>query len=137
MKKYFNLFTALLFATMVFAQEKPVKIVFDVTSNDTAVHKSAMRHVKAMSEAYPNSKFEVVMYSGAMDMVLKGKSSVEEDMEALAKKDNVKFVICEGTMKRHKVDKSQIIPGVESVPDGILEIIEKQQEGYGYIKEGQ
>ena len=137
MKKYFNLFTALLFATMVFAQEKPVKIVFDVTSNDTAVHKSAMRHVKAMSEAYPNSKFEVVMYSGAMDMVLKGKSSVEEDMEALAKKDNVKFVICEGTMKRHKVDKSQIILGVESVPDGILEIIEKQQEGYGYIKEGQ
>jgi len=137
MRNYLNLFIAILFTTIVFGQEKPVKIVFDVTSSNTAVHKSAMRHVKAMSEAYPTSKFEVVMYSGAMDMVLKDKSSVEEDMEALAKKDNVKFVICEGTMKRHNVDKSQIISGVESVPDGIIEIIERQQEGWGYIKEGQ
>ncbi|MFH4965530.1 DsrE family protein [Gaetbulibacter sp. M235] len=137
MKNYLNIFIAILFTSIVFSQEKPVKIVFDVTSNNTAVHKSAMRHVKAMSEAYPESKFEVVMYSGAMDMVLKGKSSVEEDMEALAKKDNVKFVICEGTMKRHNVDASQIIPGVKSVPDGIIEIIERQQEGWGYIKEGQ
>ena len=52
-------------------------------------------------------------------------------------KDNIDFVICEGTMKRHNVDKSQIISGVKTVPDGILEIIEKQQDGWGYIKEGQ
>ena len=128
---------ALLITSITFSQEKPVKIVFDVTSNNEAVHKSAMRHVKAMSEAYPDSKFEVVMYSGAMDMVLKDKSSVAEDMETLAKKDNVDFVICEGTMKRHNVDASQIITGVRSVPDGIIEIIQKQEEGWGYIKEGQ
>ena len=72
-----------------------------------------------------------------MDMVLKGKSVVAEDLEMLAKKDNIDFVICEGTMKRHKIKDSQIIGGVRSVPDGILEIIEKQQEGWGYIKEGQ
>ena len=76
MKHYFKLLIALFITSMVFAQEKPVKIVFDVTSSNTDVHKSAVRHVKAMSEAYPNSKFEVVMYSGAMDMVLKDKSSV-------------------------------------------------------------
>jgi len=119
------------------SQEKPVKIVFDVTSDNTKVHQAAVRHVKAMSKAYPDSQFEVVMYSGAMDMVLKGKSSVEEDMAALAENDNVTFVICQGTMKRHDVDESELIEGVTTVPDGILEIIEKQQEGWGYIKEGQ
>jgi intracellular sulfur oxidation DsrE/DsrF family protein len=77
------------------------------------------------------------MYSGAMDMVLKDKSSVAEEMEALAKNENVSFVICEGTMKRHNVDASQLIPGVTSVPDGILEIIKRQAEGWGYIKEAQ
>ncbi len=137
MKNYIKIIIVLLVSTMAFSQEKPVKIVFDVTSNNTDVHKSAVRHVKAMSEAYPDSKFEVVMYSGAMDMVLKDKSSVAEDIEALTKKDNVNFVICEGTMKRHNIDNSQIITGVKSVPDGIIEIIEKQQEGWGYIKEGQ
>jgi len=137
MKYFISLFLVITCTLNVFAQEKPVKIVFDVTSSDTKVHQSAMRHVKAMSKAYPDSQFEVVMYSGAMDMVLKGKSTVEEDMESLSSNENVSFVICEGTMKRHEVDESELIPGVTSVPDGILEIIEKQQEGWGYIKEGQ
>ena len=88
-----------------------------------------------MTNNYPDGKFEIVMYSGAMEMVLKDKSVVAEDLKALAKKDNVDFVICEGTMKRHKADKAELIEGVRSVPDGILEIVQKQQEGWGYIKE--
>jgi intracellular sulfur oxidation DsrE/DsrF family protein len=137
MKLFTTFFLALFYSLNSIAQEKPVKIVFDVTSDNTKVHQSTMRHVKAMSKAYPDSQFEVVMYSGAMDMVLKGKSSVEDDMKALAGNDNVSFVICQGTMKRHEVDESELIEGVTTVPDGILEIIEKQAEGWGYIKEGQ
>ena len=136
MKTYINLILAFVVTVTMFAQEKPVKIVFDVTSNDTSVHESTIRHVKAMSAAYPDSEFEVVMYSGSINMVLKDKSTVAEDMEALAKNENISFVICQGTMKRHKIDTSELIPGVASVPDGILEIVEKQSQGWGYIKEG-
>ena len=125
------------FALNITAQEKPVKIVFDVTSGDAKVHQAAIRHVKFMSQAYENAEFEVVMYSGSIDMVLKDKSSVAEDLEALAKKDNISFVVCQGTMKRHKVSEDELIPGLTQVPDGILEIIEKQADGWGYIKEGQ
>ncbi len=137
MKTYLTTIVLLFVSTIMIAQEKPVKIVFDVTSDDKKVHEATVRHVKFMSQAYPDSEFEVVMYSGSIDMVLKEKSTVAVDMEALAKKDNISFVICEGTMKRHKVDTSQLISGVTTVPDGILEIIMKQAEGWGYIKEGQ
>ena len=137
MKTFINLIFSIVFSLATFAQDKPVKIVFDVTSDNVKVHGTTMRHVKAMSQAYPDSKFEVVMYSGAMDMVLKDKSTVSADMEALAKNENVSFVICEGTMKRHNVDASQLISGVTTVPDGILEIIKRQAEGWGYIKEAQ
>ena len=137
MKNYLNLIIACLISVSIFGQEKPVKIVFDVTSDNVSVHKSTIRHVKAMSSAYPDSKFEVVMYSGAMDMVLKDKSVVADDITALSKNENVDFVICEGTMKRHNKDASELLEGVRSVPDGILEIVNKQQEGWGYIKEGQ
>jgi len=137
MKKYVMLLLALCFAFNLNAQEKPVKIVFDVTSDNVKVHESTVRHVKFMAKAYPDSKFEVVMYSGSINMVVKGKSTVAVDMEALAKNDNVTFAVCEGTMKRHKIDTSQLVSGVTTVPDGILEIIMKQAEGWGYIKEGQ
>ena len=137
MKLFTTLFLASLFSFHVFAQEKPVKIVFDVTSDNVKVHQSAIRHVKAMSKAYPDSEFEVVMYSGSMDMALKDKSSVAEDMKELAQNKNVSFKVCEGTMKRHNISATDLIPGVGTVPDGILEIINKQEEGWGYIKEGQ
>ena len=126
-----------LLSTMVLAQEKPVKIVFDVTSSNTGVHESAMRHVKMMAKAYPDSKFEMVMYSGAYGMVIKDKSTVSADMEALAKNENVDFVVCQASLNRHKIDASQLVSGVRAVPDGILEIIQKQGQGWGYIKEGQ
>lgn len=137
MKKLFLFLVVGFLSLNLIGQEKPVKIVFDVTSADEKVHKSTMRHVKAMAASYPESQFQVVMYSGSINMVLQAKSSVKVDMEALADNDNVKFVICEGTMKRHKIDTSQLIQGVTTVPDGILEIIQKQAEGWGYIKEGQ
>lgn len=135
MKTILNLMLVCLFSTMIFAQEKPVKIVFDVTSSDTKVHESAIRHIKLMSEAYPNSKFEMVMYSGAYKMVVKEESTVSEDMAALAKHKNVDFVVCQASLNYNNIEDSQLVIGVRSVPDGILEIINKQLLGWGYIKE--
>ena len=126
---------AIICTTVSWSQETAVKIVFDVTSADEATHKSAMRHVKMMAEAYPKSEFELVMYSKAMNMALADKSVVAEDMEKLAKNGNVSFKICQGTMNRYKVKEKQLVKGVEVVPDGIVEIVNKQAEGWGYIKE--
>lgn len=135
MKTYFLLFLALLLSPDIFAQARPVKIVFDVTSSNVEVHQATIRHVQMMSEEYPESEFEVVLYGGSIDMVLTGKSAVAEDVKKLAAKENVSFVICEFTMKRKNVPLSQLIPGVRTVPDGIMELVLKQKEGWGYIKE--
>lgn len=137
MKTYLSLVFTLLIVTMSLAQEKPVKIVFDVTSSNTEVQESAIRHVQMMSKSYPDSKFEMVMYSKAYEMVIADKSAVAKEMAALAKNKNVDFVVCQASLNRHKIEASQLISGVRAVPDGILEIIEKQAQGWGYIKEGQ
>ena len=126
---------AIICTTVLWSQETAVKIVFDVTSADEATHKSAMRHVKMMAEAYPNSEFELVMYSKAMNMALADKSVVADDMQKLAKNENVSFKICAGTMNRNKVTEGQLVKGVDVVPDGIVEIVNKQSQGWGYIKE--
>lgn len=135
MKKFSIILFILAIGFSLSAQENPIKIVFDVTSPDVKVHQSAYRHAKAMAKQYPDSDFEVVIYSGALDMVLKGKSSVEKEIEELAKNEHVSFVVCQGTMKRYDVTMDDIVTGVSSVPDGILELVEKQNEGWAYIKE--
>jgi uncharacterized protein len=135
MKKLLFVITCVAITAHLHAQDKPVNIVFDVTSGDPATHQSTVRHVKAMSAAYPASNFEVVVYGGSIDMVLKEKSSVSEEILGLANQQNVSFKVCQGTMNRNKLDQSALITNVEIVPDGIMEIVMKQGEGWGYIKE--
>lgn len=88
-----------------------------------------------MSKSYPNSKSEVVLYGGSIEMALDKKSIVKESILVLSQKDNVEFIICEASMRKHKVTKSDLVKGFKTVPDGILEIVEKQIQGWGYIKE--
>lgn len=134
MKKYIVLI-AFLCATFMQAQEKPIQIVFDVTTGDEATHQATIRHVTMMSESYPESEFEVVVFSKSINMVLAEKSVVKDEIEKLAANDNVSFKVCAVTMKRNEVTEKDLIKGVESVPDGIMEIVSKQQAGWGYIKE--
>jgi intracellular sulfur oxidation DsrE/DsrF family protein len=117
------------------AQSKPVRIVFDVSNNDTLTHQTAMRHAGAEAKAHPDGKLEIVVYSGALDMVVKGKSTVAPAIQELMTRKNASIKVCEATMKRHSVDKTQLLPGVEIVADGIIEIIDRQADGWGYIKE--
>lgn len=119
----------------IYAQNKPVNIVFDVTSADPATHQSTMRHVNIMSSNYPDAKFEVVLYSGSIAMALKEKSSVAKEINSLANNENVSFKVCAMTLKRKGINKNELLSGFDVVPDGILEIVTKQSEGWGYIKE--
>ena len=136
MKKLIKLALALFITNIAFAQEKPIKVVFDVTSGNIDVHKSAARHLRLMSETYPDSEFEMVVYSSAYKMVDNNSSSAGETLREIVKNKNVSIVVCQNTMKRNNKTKDDLIPGVTTVPDGIYEIVAKQQLGWGYIKEG-
>jgi hypothetical protein len=120
---------------VVNGQTKPVKILFDVTSKDSLTHQAVLRHVKGMSSTYANSNFEVVVYGGAIPMLLKDKSTVSDAIQSVSANKNVTFAVCAETMRRQNIDKSQLVPGVIVVPDAIMEIVTKQGEGWGYIKE--
>lgn len=138
MKKYFSILAFVLFSSFnLLAQTPAVKIVFDVTSSDTLTHQAAMRHVSSMASAYPHSEFEVVIYGGALPMFMKSKSTVTKGIKGLESNKNVSFKVCASTMKRYNVDKTQLLPNIVVVPDAIIEIVTKQKEGWGYIKESQ
>jgi intracellular sulfur oxidation DsrE/DsrF family protein len=135
MKNKFILILFFVITQSIFSQKTEIKVVFDVTSKNVKTHQMTVRHVELMSNSYPDSQFEVVLYGGSIEMALNEKSTVKNAIQLLSKKDNIDFVICEASMRKHKVEKQDLIEGFKIVPDGILEIVEKQQNGWGYIKE--
>lgn len=120
----------------LFSQKEPIKVVFDLTSGSPDVQSSTARHLRLMSESYPTSEFELVVYSSAYSMVDKNSSVAGESLREIINNDNISIVVCQNTMKRNKKTEKDLIPGVGTVPDGIYEIISKQKQGWGYIKEG-
>jgi intracellular sulfur oxidation DsrE/DsrF family protein len=75
-----------------------------------------------------------VIYGQGLALVTKEGSSQQSEIARLSSMKDVSFKVCALSMKRNNIDKSQLLPGVEVVPDGIYEIISKQRDNWGYIK---
>ena len=135
MKRYILLLMLLVCSTQfLFAQARPYNVVFDMTSRDTINQQTVIRWINEVTSANPEAKVEVVMFGQGTALAIKDKSAVADDVTRLAQNKNVAFRICAIALKNQNVDKSQLLSGVETVPDGIYEIISKQGEGWGYIK---
>jgi intracellular sulfur oxidation DsrE/DsrF family protein len=116
--------------------EKPYRVVFDLTSRDSLDQKAVMRWIREISAVSPDAQMEVVMYGKGFELVMPDKSTQVADMQEAAKRPNVTFKVCEIAMKNNKIERSQLFKEVQTVPDGIHEIVMKQQDGWGYIKVG-
>ena len=132
--KLFSILSLLLTFQASLAQDSNYKVVFDMTSSDSVNQQALIRQLGFIRNSSPNSKLEVVIYGQGLDLAIKGKSPQEEAVKHLVTDEGVSFKVCGVTMKRYNYDKSQLLPGVEIVDDGIFEIISKQHEGWGYIK---
>ena len=48
--------------------------------------------------------------------------------------EGVRFVACNNALHAFEIDRAQLFAFVQIVPAGVLELIERQTEGYAYIK---
>ena len=127
-------FFALLAPGVVQAQRLPYRVVFDLTSRDTLDQKAVLRWIREVGTSSPEAQMEVVMYSKGFEIVMPEKSAYIADVQAAMKNFHVTFVVCAMALKNNSVDKSQLLPETQIVPDGIYEIVSKQQDNWGYIK---
>jgi len=111
------------------------KIIFQLTSGDTTAHKQLMKQFNNILSVSPSTKIEVVCHGAGLDMLVSGKTIVEDKIKTLAEK-GVVFNACEFSIKERKVDRLKIISVSGFVPAGILEIVSKQEQGWSYIKAG-
>ena len=119
-----------------FAQEKTHHVVFAVTSGDEGDWQMTLGNIRNLIEGLkPDAtEVEVVAYSHGLSM-LKLDSPVAKDVAALQEK-HVKFVVCQNSLRSQHVDIKDILPGIDPVPSGVVEVVKKQEAGWSYIKAG-
>lgn len=137
MRKQFSLLLAtIIFCFAASAQNNQQKIVFDFVKADTADFRLMIVQIKNVLKEDPNTAMEVVCYGPGLMMLVSDKTNVSKEMEELQKSPTVTFAACANTMRRLKVEKSQLVPFAKIVPVAMLELSARQQDGWSYIKAG-
>ena len=118
------------------AAAKPGKhrMVMQVSDGDAARWNLALNNVEnVQAELGPaNVEVEVVAYGPGIGM-LKMDSSVGPRI-ADALKHGVRVVACENTMEKQKLAKADMLPAIDYVRAGVVELIERQRDGFAYIR---
>ena len=137
MKKLLLLFALLLGVSTTFAQDaaRPHRIIMQLTSGDTLVHKNLMKQFKNMKEAAPTLQLEVVCHGPGMDMLMSDRSTVKAKVKEFAAQGIV-FLACENSIRERQLDRTKVIAEAGFVKAGIIHIVERQEQGWSYIKAG-
>jgi intracellular sulfur oxidation DsrE/DsrF family protein len=115
--------------------QDPLRIVWDMSARDTAEHSAIFRQVNNVLTSDPAARIEVVFHGNAIWVLTKDSSvhaqRIQKDLQR-----GVIFAACNNSMRRLKVDASQLLPGITVVPVAMIELARKQQEGWSYLKAG-
>ena len=137
MKKLFLLLALAFTAVLTNAQDasRQHRIVMQLTSGDTLVHKNLMKQFKNMQEAAPNLMLEVVCHGPGMDLLMSDRSVVAGKVKEFVGK-GVTFLACDNTIRERQLDPTKVLPEAGHVKAGIIHIVERQEDGWSYIKAG-
>ena len=133
-----KLFLSLFFIVLssnVFAQQNKLSVVWDLSSSDTAVQGGVFRQINNAKVQKPELQIEVVFHGQAVLSLLNEDKAFETRVKA-AKEKGVIIAVCNNSLRRLKIDPSQLMPETTIVPSAVVELILKQSEGWAYLKAG-
>lgn len=110
------------------------RLVIQVSDGDAARWNLAINNLQNVQADVGKDKvdLELVAYGPGIGM-LKVESTVGPRISDLVK-SGVRVVACENTMTKQKLTKADMLPGIDYVPAGVVELMEKQQQGWAYVR---
>lgn len=110
------------------------KVVIQLNTADTAAWSGTIGNIKNLQKIWPAAvQIEVVAHGKGLELLVKAKTHLAADVEALAK-EGVIFTACENSMKKHNVTKADLLMVAGTVPSGVAELVLKQEQGWSYLK---
>ena len=110
------------------------KVIFQISDADPAKWNLALNNIHNVQQdlGVKNVEIEVVAYGPGIGMLKLDSTSGNRISEAMA--TGVKVVACENTMRNQKLGKDDMLSGIGYVNAGVVELMEKQQQGWSYIR---
>jgi len=121
-------------ATASTATTQKSRLVFQVSDNDPGKWNLTLNNANNVQKdvGASNVDIEIVVYGPGIGMLKADSVAANRVNDALA--SGVKVLACENTMQAQKLAKSDMMSNIGYVKAGVTEIMQRQQEGWAYIK---
>ncbi|MFZ9686809.1 MAG: DsrE family protein [Chitinophagaceae bacterium] len=115
------------------AQSNKHRVVWDLSSTDTTVQAAVFRQINNARVELPDLNIEVVFHGQAVYVMMKDSTQFADRIK-IAKDKGVTLAVCNNSLRRLKIDPSQVSPSAIVVPSAVAELIKKQTDGWSYLK---
>jgi intracellular sulfur oxidation DsrE/DsrF family protein len=117
----------------------PRKFVFPITTADEKEISHVLSSVSNVVKFYGVDKSEVVIvvYSQGIKALIRDADFFDKDIQKKIQSlmtYDVEFIACNNTMRTYDIKKKDLMSDVEVVTAGIVELIERQLNGYIYVR---
>lgn len=111
-----------------------MQTVVHIVSDDETEQETALNIARNLLEDESDRIDDVAIVAQAHGITaVTSEGDYEEKVQSLLD-DGVPFSACSNTLDALGLDESELIEGVETVPEGAVEVTRLQDEGYAYIR---
>jgi len=109
-------------------------VVVQVSDDDPKTWNQALNVVRNIQGAYGKDKVDVelVVFGNGIGLLQMDSPLANRVNDTMASGATVSM--CENTMKGKKKQKADMLPAIGYVPAGVVEIIEKQNQGWAVVR---
>jgi len=110
-----------------------LKAIVHINFSDSERQKAGLKNVTNILKEEKEAEIEVVCHGGGIGLLVKDQSEHDVAIAQLVA-EGVRFVACENSLRDKSIPKVKLLPDVTTVPSGAVEVIRKQQDGFGYFR---
>ncbi|GKS60178.1 hypothetical protein YTPLAS18_37050 [Nitrospira sp.] len=112
------------------------RVVFHVSTGDAHVHQSVMNNIRNLYEAVGNEPLnvEIVAHGAGLSLLVKGESTVGEQLARLKQRFGVEYTACSNTMKARGLVRDDLVAQVDRAVPAMVRLMGLQEQGWAYIK---
>lgn len=131
------LICAVWFAGYAAAAEAPrYRLLLQVSEESLDLLNLSLNNAKNAQENFgpDNIEIEIVVFGGGVHTLKYYMPTLLAEKVKLSIYSGVRIVLCEHSLRAANLRASDMLPDVRYVPSGIVELVEKQTQGWSYVR---
>lgn len=110
------------------------RVVMQVSNPEPRGWHQALSNALALTKNAGRANVQIEIVANGMGLGMLKYNSSEAREVAAALEQGIKVVACGETMKALMLEKDDMLPNISYVPGGLIEVLDRQRDGWQYIK---